>query len=1268
MRVLPLCLAIVLLLVGVSAALAAGEPATLAGVPVLDQTPSSVPELTRAFQAYPDMAAFSRDAEIIDRGMQVITYGENLPLGPADFTPWAKPLRGGPLKIIIFSDPSNCYDMAEVQRRVDCQVRFVHLPDQYGVAKQYPEAVAGYFSTQALKTLAQDADVILADPIIRFLSPAVAEAIQAKVQGGCGLVLLPVQRLGGGGQYGYWPAVSSAQAWKDLAGAVVTSADPLQGGKHNYIAQHAITSTPGFFDGIPWNLLPAHNLVGLVPSPTATALARDGEVPLAVGGPVGKGRVVMLPWGSYLGCFPLAEDNVPAKIDQYQEYYASAVIRALLWAASRPCPITLSCEAPRQQAGVAGTAQIKLTGTPPAGTKLELRVRDLLCRDLGKSTVTPKGDVADVKLPALAGGQYLLDVIARDGQGGSVGWGTFVVVAEAQGMLGVSLDQESYRAAQPVTITAQLGEAPAEGAYTATLQVRDALDRVLQEETKPLVAGKAQFTFANRDPLCVLHYADVQVKRDGAPYLTSRTDIFVPVYTFPDFRNCLWGAWLPPYATKRIDRRLREGMGCDLILCGGYGGSQRVGNYAHLTSGITPFYTNVGPLSPQDVERAPLKTKADSMKMVEGSLPELKTFGGAVIFFNDERHGMTDAGVVTPEALGAFQEWLKARYPSLEALNAAWGRQYASFEEVKPLLSKEFDPRQEQSLAPWLEWRLWVMDRVTDIDRTNAHTIKEALGHDAWMGLEGIFGLAEHNVPYGGLDLAAQAEDCFNAAAPYGESLMNACQSFYAGPSFSWNGYGNPYSVYQRYVWARALGGDWGLGWFCGNTFYNAYDTFTPQARWVADLTRPLREGVGKLLAENRPSQRDPVAFLYSEPSLYATCILGKTVDPTNDHLMVRPAFWARESLQRMFTDAGVQFSYLSEKQVQQTRAAGIKLLVLTTCVALEPATCKALEQFVADGGIIYADVAPGVWDNRGAYHSPGQLDNLFGVKRTEKFSFDAMPADWGVGVTEAEPDFNITNDWLIGQYYEKTLQVADGHALGRHFFGTSKPPAFVFKRTGKGAAILANYLETEYRRVPENFQKMQVEALLKLARIAAPIALKDVAQQGEPINDGVKILRWQDGAASYVGVLLDRGRQTKVELPQGGQLYELSSGGRYLGSGSQTTLDLRDTPYALLAVLPYKIDSVTLKATAGQLGSGLPLDFTMKVTGGTPVRHVVHFDVYEPDGTLNYSLSRNFVFTNGRWSGTLPLALNDPEGQWTIKAREVDSGLTSEVKVQVRK
>ncbi len=1263
----PLTLALMLaFLLSAAAAVAADGSATLAGVPVLTGAPATSSEFIRLMSQHPSMAGFARDGEVITGGVQVIALGEKLPLGPAPHTPWAKPLAGGPLRVIMISTTANNFDMAEVERRLDCQVLHIHLPDQYYAARQHPAAVQGYFSERALETLRKDADVILADPVVRVLSPEVAEAILRKVQGGCGLVWLPVARWGGGGQFGYWPtAPEMAPAWQELAAAIIKSAEGGSG-KHSYLDQHQVTSAEGFFDGIPWELLPAHYLVPMEPTPEATVLAQDGNVPLAIGGPVGQGRAVALTWGSYMGCFPLQEDNKPPKISQYQEYYASAIIRALLWAAQRPCPVTFTGTVPRVAAGAPVNLRLSLRGVAAGEAKAELRLRDLLCREVWKGTVPGKAEL-EVKLPALAAGQYLLDAIARDGKGASLGWGTFVVTAEAQGLLGVSLDREAYDPGQPVRIVAQVGEVP-EGEYTATLQVWDSLDRLLMENTKPLPAGKAEWTFPNRDPLCVLHYAEVMVKRNDAPYLASRVDVFVPRYDFPDFRNCLWGAWLPPYATARIDRRLREGMGFDIMLCGGYGGTHTVGNYQHLVSGCIPFYTNTAYLSSQAVETNPGKTKEDTLKMLEGSLPEFKQFGGAVIFFQDERHGMSDAGTVTPEAVAAFRAWLRGRYPSIQALNAAWGRDYADFDEVMPLLTKEFDPRQEQSLAPWLEWRLWVMDAVVDIDRTSVKRIHEYLGREVWTGLEGIFGLAEHNIPYGGLDLAAQAEDCFNAAAPYGENLMNACQSFYPGPSFAWGGYSMTYAGYQRYVWARALQGDWSLGWFTGRTYYTPYDNFLPQARWVADLTKPLREGVGKLLVENRPIVREPIAFLYSQPSLYSMAILGKTVDPTNQHLFVRPADWARDSLQRMITDSGLQYSYISEKQLQRGQAQGLKVLILSSCVALEPETCRALEKFVSEGGIVVADLCPGVWDHHGAYHSPGQLDALFGVTRAERFTFDTMPLDWGVGVFEAEPDFNIVGDWLIGQYYEKTLQVTDGHALGKHIFGPVQPPAFVFKRTGKGVTILMNYLETEYRRVPEHWQQMFATALFKLAGISAPVILRDLARERDPITKGLKVTRWQDGEAQYVGILLDEGKNTEIELTSGGYLYELAQGLGYLGQGTKAALDLRDKPYALLAVMPYKIEGVSLRAGEARLGQDLPLEFSVKIGGGPPVKHVVHLDVYRPDGGYYYSLSRNFVFKGGQWRGALPLALNDAPGRWTIKAREVVSGLSAEVRVEVRK
>jgi hypothetical protein len=336
------------------------------------------------------------------------------------------------------------------------------------------------------------------------------------------------------------------------------------------------------------------------------------------------------------------------------------MIRLLLWASNRQSQPIFNLEKSTLTAGTADTVKLTLSSPLPAGAKLETRVRDLLCRDISKATLPINGASAEIKVPALPGGAYLLDTTARDAKGASLGWASFTLNVAVQGAVAVRLDQEVYQPGQPVVVTAETDAVPP-GTYTATLRVWDAQDRLLQEKSQPLTDGKASWTFPNSDPLCVLHYADVEVQRNGVPYLASRTDIFVPQYTFTDFRNCLWGGWIPYYATSRVDRRLRENLGFDVILCGGYGGTQRSGNYLHLTSGIMPFYTNVAYVGPQSVETAPVKSKADTQKMVEGSLDELKKFGGTAIFFQDERHGMSDAGKVTEEALGEFRNYLKYR-------------------------------------------------------------------------------------------------------------------------------------------------------------------------------------------------------------------------------------------------------------------------------------------------------------------------------------------------------------------------------------------------------------------------------------------------------------------------------------------------------------------------------------------------------------------------------------------------------------------------------
>ncbi|MDD9956536.1 MAG: beta-galactosidase [Anaerolineaceae bacterium] len=58
-----------------------------------------------------------------------------------------------------------------------------------------------------------------------------------------------------------------------------------------------------------------------------------------------------------------------------------------------------------------------------------------------------------------------------------------------------------------------------------------------------------------------------------------------------------------------------------------------------------------------------------------------------------------------PHTLERFRDWLRERYGSLEALNAAWQLTHAHWQDVEP-------PRRKEPVAPFIDWRFF-MDDVT---------------------------------------------------------------------------------------------------------------------------------------------------------------------------------------------------------------------------------------------------------------------------------------------------------------------------------------------------------------------------------------------------------------------------------------------------------------------------------------------------------------------------------------------------------------------------
>jgi hypothetical protein len=118
------------------------------------------------------------------------------------------------------------------------------------------------------------------------------------------------------------------------------------------------------------------------------------------------------------------------------------------------------------------------------------------------------------------------------------------------------------------------------------------------------------------------------------------------------------------------------------------------------------------------------------------------------------------------------------------------------------------------------------------------------------------------------------------------------------------------------------------------------------------------------------------------------------------------------------------------------------------------------------------------------------------------------------------------------------------------------------------------------------------------------------------------------------------------------------------LVSQIQATIAPGDT--ALFACLPYQVTGLTVKSAAQvHAGQQLPLSVAVKASG-TLGDHVFHAELVAPDGRTPWQYRYNRLAPAGKLNLSLPLALNDQPGRWTVKVRDVLTGTTGMATVRV--
>ncbi len=368
-----------------------------------------------------------------------------------------------------------------------------------------------------------------------------------------------------------------------------------------------------------------------------------------------------------------------------------------------------------------------------------------------------------------------------------------------------------------------------------------------------------------------------------------------------------------------------------------------------------------------------------------------------------------------PHTLARFREWLRERYASLDALNAAWQINYADWNEVEP-------PRREEPLAPFIDWR-YFMDDVymarqlafkTLTLRENdpykrpvfSHADTPRVGSGAewrWARTGDFFGTSNYpkwnnghpwDDPITSEDQALRYEiweemmlctDLARGNNGRDRALWGA--EFQGGPISTSLHYGRTPTPNDLRVWMLA-------GLACGMTgisFWNhrverfwkegnGFGLLDPTGESSERMTAVSRIGAaiqqhGDFFALSQPP-RATVALLVNED----TCHFFQACngDVIHHYRYNMRGWYAR--LWRL----GIPVDFLDAHQVAAGELSHYQAAILTMPLSLDADYFNHLVAFAEAGGALIAEACPGRWDKYG-WTTPTQLvdggEKFFGAR-----------------------------------------------------------------------------------------------------------------------------------------------------------------------------------------------------------------------------------------------------------------------------------------------
>ena len=742
----------------------------------------------------------------------------------------------------------------------------------------------------------------------------------------------------------------------------------------------------------------------------------------------------------------------------------------------------------------------------------------------------------------------------------------------------------------------------------------------------------------------IRHILYAKVVRNGKVITQSRKDFYLP--EVPNVKNnylvTIWAynGYSPDYTIPYRYELLRQ-MGINVMLSAGGDSASYTMQYGNLAAGPI-WIASSSMFFNRYIERSLdkyYKTLDKKYLVKPNCLNNPSTQVVAKIPPIFQKYGARDLALLGDEmsigfysspveicycvfCLKKFRVWLKTRYTSLAELNKSWQCNFKSWDDVMPMTYGEM--MLHTSAAPWVEHRLFMdktfADGLTKVAKDGNRQYPKAI--------IGPGGIEVSPAAYGGgrniWNMRTQAS-FLNYGTPRIAASFNRKRllSVYLGYSDD--------EAYVRFrIWEALFTGCRGVSFWFEPIFMLPDLRFSPLRSYLISLIWELREKGGELL-NNAEKLTNQVAILHSHESFLANYMKQKKTD-----------FYKKEmSFAKALEHLGIQYRFIAPEEIDQL--SKFKAVILPESSALSEKVVNSIRNFANNGGIVIADYDPASLDDRCVKRSKPALDTLFGVRRSLRTSLRSIKKH------------NIPNAKI--KQAIRGIRLVDGKAL---FKADDYPLVIV-----KNKCALLNFVP-EYE---ENMDSGFLTLLKKLLPEVTPLIKVDSPRpimqhfykQGnnlyitllpEPLNNSKKSNFAKMKAASF---------KAKVTLPKKSHIYDTRNG-KYLGFIDNFSATFIPGEGAIYTVMPQKLSSIKV---TGQTKAKLGDIVKVNVTGISNNHHVYSMRVLNPQNKdiMEYRKVLNVI---GNASFTIPFALNDPAGNYTVVITDAATGLQGKLKINV--